>query len=208
MSAPFPPTPLNLITQLKEPGAGEGWQVSWKRFLELYHAPIKAVVHGCYRHYTRGADPPAAFVEDVVATVVVDFFSTGQYRYDASKGRLRTYLRRLGNARVVDKLRKERPLNQKPLEDSTAAGLPDESEPVACAFERSLLATLVEDLRSQIPLRQFEVFERVKLKHEAPGKVASDLGIQRAMIDRTVYKAMSKLREIAARAEYQEEFYP
>lgn len=207
MSGIFPTTPLHLLTQLKEPDGGASWQVSWKRFLELYHEPIAAIARASYRDHTGGQQPNRAFVEDVVAMVVADFFSNGHHRYDAAKGRLRTYLRVLTNARVVDKLRKERPLDQLTMNQGLQEDLPDESESEAAAFQQSLLATLIEDLRNQIPLRQFEIFERVKLKHEEPMSVATELGMQRAMVDRTIYKAMNKLREIACRSEYQEEFY-
>ena len=70
-----------------------------------------------------------------------------------------------------------------------------------------LLATLVEDLRNRIPLRQFEIFERVKLKHQSPMFVAEDLGMTRAMVDRNIHKAMTALRDLASHAEYQQEFY-
>ena len=66
---------------------------------------------------------------------------------------------------------------------------------------------MVEDLRNRIPLRQFEIFERVKLKHQSPQFVAEDLGIQRAMIDRNIHKAMTALRDLASQAEYQQEFF-
>ena len=58
---------------------------------------------------------------------------------------------------------------------------------------------------SQIPMRQFEIFERVKLKNQSPEYVAEDLGVTRAMIDRYIYKVMSKLRQLAQQPEYQEE---
>lgn len=74
-------------------------------------------------------------------------------------------------------------------------------------FHRSILATLVEDLRNRIPLRQFEIFERVKLKHQSPTYVAEDLGMTRAIVDRNIHKAMTALRELASLPEYQEEFY-
>jgi len=118
----------------------------------------------------------------------------------------RRYLRVLINARVVDLLRKERPLDQHPLESSPDTA-PGESAPETAAFRQSLLATLVEDLRNQIPLRQFKIFERLKLKHQSPEYVAEDFGIPRAMVDRSIHKAMTKLRELAAHDEYQEEFY-
>lgn len=207
MPANFPPTSLNLLTKLKAGGEEGMWQVSWKRFLELYHEPIEVIARSCYRHHTGGHEPSSGFIEDAVANTVADFFTRGQHSYDKSKGRLRTYLRVLTNARVVDLLRKERPIDRRPLDDTTPTGLPAESPGESDAFARSLLASLVEDLRASIPLRQFEIFERVKLKHQSPQFVAEDLGIQRAMIDRNIHKAMTALRQLAAQPEYQEEFY-
>jgi RNA polymerase sigma factor (sigma-70 family) len=207
MPAQFPPTSLNLLTKLKAGGEDGMWQVSWKRFLELYHEPIEVIARSCYRHHTGGHEPSSGFIEDAVANTVADFFARGQHSYDKTKGRLRTYLRVLTNARVVDLLRKERPIDLRPLDDNTQADLPAESPGESDAFARSLLASLVEDLRASIPLRQFEIFERVKLKHQSPQFVAEDLGIQRAMIDRNIHKAMTALRQLAAQPEYQEEFY-
>ncbi len=207
MAAQFPPTSLNLLSKLKQPGETDRWQVSWKRFLELYHEPIEMIARSCYRHHTGGHEPSSGFIEDAVANTVAEFFARSQYRYDSGKGRLRAYLRILTNARVVDLLRKERPIDQRPLDDSPECQLPAESPGESVAFDRSLLATLVEDLRNRIPLRQFEIFERVKLKHQSPQFVAEDLGIQRAMVDRNIHKAMTALRELASHAEYQQEFY-
>jgi DNA-directed RNA polymerase specialized sigma24 family protein len=207
MAAQFPPTSINLLSKLKEGGEEAHWQVSWKRFLELYHEPIEVIARSCYRHHTGGQEPSSGFIEDAAANTVADFFARSQYRYDREKGRLRSYLRILTNARVVDLLRKERPIDLLSLDGTTDSGLPAESPGESDAFGRSLLATLVEDLRNRIPLRQFEIFERVKLKHQSPQFVAEDLGIARAMIDRNIHKAMTALRALASHAEYQEEFY-
>ena len=208
MSGQFPTTPFTLLTRLREPGDGHYWQVSWKRFLELYHEPLAVTARACYRHHSGGHDPALDFTEDIVATVVADFFTKSQHRYDASKGRLRNYLRVLTNARVVDLLRKERPAESAQARAPEPVSLPVEAGDEQDAFLSALLATLVEDLRNQIPLRQFEIFEMVKLKHQAPESVAAELGIRRAAVDRSVHKTMTKLREIARRSEYQEEFYP
>lgn len=210
MAAQFPSTSLNFLSRLREAGQGASWQVSWKRFLELYHEPIEVIARSCYRHHTGGHEPSRGFIEDAVANTVAEFYARGQHRYDKSKGRLRSYLRMLTNARVVDLLRKERPLDHKPLpesDDQPLAGMPEEAPPEADAFQHALLATLVEDLRNRIPLRQFEIFELVKLKYQSPQFVAEDLGMTRAMVDRNIYKAMTALRELAAQPEYQEEFY-
>ncbi len=207
MAAQFPLTSLNLISKLKEGGEDARWQVSWKRFLELYHEPIEMIARACYRRHTGGQEPSSGFIEDTVANTVADFFTRSQYRYDKEKVRLRTYLRTLTNARVVDLLRKERPIDQRPLDATSEPALPAESPGESDAFGRALLATLVEDLRNRIPLRQFEIFERVKLKHQSAQFVAEDLGIPRAMIDRNIHKAMTALRDLATQAEYQQEFY-
>ncbi len=204
MPARFPTTSANLISKLRQ-ADGVAWEVSWKRFLELYHEPLEMIARSCYRHHTGGQEPGRGFIEDAVADTVAGFFAKGRHRYDASKGRLRAYLRMLVNARVVDLLRKERPVDARPFDTEEASALPEESSLEREAFQRALLATLIEDLRSRIPLRQFEAFERVKLKHEPPAFVAGDLGITRAMVDRNVYKAMTKLRELAGQPEYLDE---
>jgi len=66
---------------------------------------------------------------------------------------------------------------------------------------------LIEDLRTQIPLRHFEIFEMTKLREMPPDQVAKELGVKRNVVDNTVYKVMKRLREIAARPEYQDEYY-
>ena len=201
----FPSTSLSLLSKLKHPEDSPMWQASWKRFLELYHETLTMVASSCYRHHTGGQAPAPGFIEDAVANVIADFHARGQHRYDASKGRLRSYLRMLTNARVVDLLRKERPIDHRGLDEAGLEDVPVESDQERLAFRRSLLAMLIEELRSQIPMRQFEIFERVKLKNQSPDYVAEDLGVTRAMIDRYIYKVMSKLRQLAQQPEYQEE---
>jgi len=207
---PFVSTSDKLLSDLREGENGPCWQESWMRFLELYHKPIEAVARSCYRHHTGGQEPSSGFIEDAVANTVADFFAHGQYRYDRKKGKLRTFLRQITNARVVDLLRKERPVDQQPL-----SGLPQDHEkcmPTESAdewnvFRQSLLASLIEDLRGVISPRQFDVFERVKLKNQSPAVVARDLDMKRAMVERNVYNAMSFLRQLALKPEYKQEFY-
>ena len=203
---PLPDTSLSLLSRLRDEGDHAGWQVSWKRFLELYHGPLMAMAAGIYRHHTGNALPSQEVLEDVVATVVVDFFKRD--RFDPERGRLRTYLRVLTNARIVDMLRKEKPMAHDSLADreELAESLPAESPEEERSFQQALLATLIEDLREQIPLRQFEIFEMVKLKGISPDAAAAELGVHRGVIDNTIYKVMIRLREIASTPEYEEEY--
>jgi RNA polymerase sigma factor (sigma-70 family) len=194
-----------LLAKLRRPDDSPLWQASWKRFLELYYEPIEVVARSCYRHHTGGQEPSPGFIEDAVADVIANFYSRSQHRYDSSRGRLRGYLRMMTNARVVDLLRKERPIDHRALDEAKLDESPEESDHERQAFRRSLLAMLIEELRSQIPMRQFEIFERVKLKNQSPEYVAEDLGLTRAMVDRYIYKAMTKLRELAQQPEYRDE---
>jgi RNA polymerase sigma factor (sigma-70 family) len=153
--------------------------------------------------------PPQPFLEDIVSQVVVDFLT--KERFDPSRGRLRHDLRMLTNARVVDGLRKEKPLNHRPLSDSESEGpaqMPAESLDERAVFQQALLVSMIEDLKERIPLRSFEIFEMVKLKQMPPTEVALQLGVHRRVVDNTVYKVMQQLREIASRPEYREEYLP
>ena len=208
MAYQLPETPLSLLVRLRDEDDQSVWQVSWKRFLELYNAPLLAMASGIYRHHTGGAIPPQNVLEDVVAKVVVGFFKRNHF--DPSKGRLRTYLRLLVNARTVEFLRKDRPLDHVSLddEDSNVEGaLPKETPEECQSFQQALLATLIEDLRETIPLRHFQIFEMVKLQEMAAEQVAVELGVSRGVVDNTVYKVMKRLREIASASEYQTEYY-
>lgn len=208
MAHKLPETPISLLLRLRDENKQAVWQVSWKRFLELYYGPLIAMASGIYRHHTGESLPPQNVLEDVVAQVVSEFFKRNHF--DPTRGRLRTYLRLLTNARVVDLLRKQRPLDHVSL-DGPDVQVPEEapleSAEEARTFQQSLLATLIEDLRETIPLRQFQIFEMVKLHEMPPGRVAEELGVSRGVVDNTVYKVMQRLREIASAPEYQSEYY-
>jgi RNA polymerase sigma factor (sigma-70 family) len=212
MANAFPVTSPTLLARLRDEGDSLAWQDSWKRFFELYHQPLMSVASNVYHYHTNGRKPSQSALEDVVAGVVFDFFRKN--RYDPARARLHNYLRMITNARVVDKLRKEKPSKYESLDvpcessgDTLGESLPAESSEEQEAFQNTLLATIVEDLRERISHRQFAIFELVKLKGMSPEDAASKLGVRRGVIDNTIYKVMVCLREIAARPEYKEEYY-
>jgi hypothetical protein len=79
MAYPLPETPASLLLRLQEEDNRAVWQVSWRRFIELYHRPLLAIASGIYRHHTGEAVPPQYVLEDVVAQVVAEFFKRNQY---------------------------------------------------------------------------------------------------------------------------------
>lgn len=203
MAKPLPSTPLSLLSRLRDEKNSPLWEISWRRFLELYWEPLMATAAGIYRSHTGNAIPPQPFLEDIVAQVVLEFLKAD--RFDPQRGRLRTYLRMLTNARIVDALRKEKPFQSIALDDGAA--VPAETDEEKESFEKSLLNTLLEDLREQVPPQHFETFEMVKLHQIPPERVARDLGVHRNVVDNTIYRVMKKLREIASKPEYQDEYY-
>jgi RNA polymerase sigma factor (sigma-70 family) len=167
-----------------------------------------AAAAGIYRHHTKTEMPSREFLEDIVSSVVAEFFTRN--RFEPERGRLRTYLRMITNSKVVDFLRKNSPFRVRSLDDidqHPGLEIPAETTEETASFVKSLLATLIEDLRESIPLRQFEIFEMVKLKGMPPDQAAAELGIKRGVVDNNIYKVMKRLREIAAKPEYQDEYF-
>ena len=206
--AQLPVTSLSLLSRLRDEGNQAAWEVSWRQFIELYHLPLIATAAAIYRSHTGNVVPSAAFLEDTVSKVITDFLTKN--RFDPNRGRLRNYLRVLTNARIVDALRKERIFAHLPLDDNEGAPelrVPSETPSEKQSFESALLNTIIQDLRGQIPLRHFEIFEMAKLKNIPPKEVAEALGIGRNVVDNTVHKVMKRLREISTRPEYKDEYY-
>lgn len=200
-----------LLSKLKNPDLGLDWQASWNKFFEAYSPFLRAMCANSYRFHTGGKVPPEQVLEDAVATIIADFCSKSQHRFDARRGNIRGFLKTLCNARIVDHLRKETKLvafgDWKDLaERSMDAVAPDvfSGEEEICRF--ALLKSLIEHLRTRFSPRQFAIFERVKLEGHSVEQVAADLGVRRGVIDNTIYRVMRVLREVASHAEFKSEW--
>ena len=65
----------------------------------------------------------------------------------------------------------------------------------------SLLSALLEDVRKRVSKQQYSIFELVKIKNVPVDQVANELGVKRGVVDNTVYRVMSVLRDLASRCE-------
>jgi hypothetical protein len=74
------------------------------------------------------------------------------------------------------------------------------------SWKTGLLATLIEDLRETVPMRQFLTFEMVTLLGNPVETVARELGVSVDVVNGTVTKVWGKLRELAALPEYWSEY--
>jgi len=211
MHPKLPDTPQSLLSELRNPDRGSSWQLSWEKFLEIYYPALRTMCSNSYRFHTGGEEPAGEVIEDAVASVVSDFCTKAQHRYDPSKGKLRGFLKTMCNARIVDHLRKEKRmvphaemanLVDRYLPETAGAGHEDETE----SYRLALLHSLLEDVRLRVSPRQFTIFELVKLKSMPAEQAAAELCVKRGVIDNTVYRVMNILRELACRPEYKSEW--
>ncbi len=197
----FPETPLTLIGRLKQQDMARLWESSWEEFFDLYHQAVRVCVIGNFhRHGWKGVD--ACHVEDVVLRVFHSILRSGEGSgFDPERGRFRHFLSAICQRRVVDFIRSHKnDARQEPL-DGHEALLTSTEDPFAKAadeaFNDALLGTMLSGLRAQVSPRVFMIFELVKLNGEEPAMVAEQLGVRRAVVDNSVFKALQKLREIA-----------
>ncbi|MBQ6534672.1 MAG: hypothetical protein IJI37_05830, partial [Opitutales bacterium] len=102
----IPETPKTIVGQLVDPEKSSVWNGAWRRFFDIYHAPIKVMVANSF--YKRGwYGIPACVVDDVVANVVLSLDSIFKNNaYDSRKSRFRFLLKTVCDRRVVDYIRK------------------------------------------------------------------------------------------------------
>lgn len=166
---------------------------------------------GAFRRHAWNDVPPAD-LQDVVLSIFVSLFQ-GHESFDPAKGRFRQFLTTLCQRRVVDFLRTHIRKSSN-LTSMDAEGF-DESDidptfkkapnPEDEAFDSAILGMMLTILHAEVPPRTYMIFELVKLNGESPDTVAEQFGLQRNVIDNTIYKAMKKLREISPREEIQQE---
>ncbi len=211
----FPDTPVTLIGRLKRQEMPHLWESSWEEFFDLYHNAVRTCVRGAFQrkgwHNVMDQD-----VQHVVMSVFESIFrGDASFKPDASKGRFRQFLTAIASRRVVDfvrsrsRYRHEESWEQTPeaVEDTLDQGATDAfREEEAKVFRTALIGTLLAALRTEVSPQIFMIFELVKLIGESPESVADQMGVTRAVVDNSVYKAIKKLREIIQRPEIQEEF--
>ena len=208
---PFPSTPLTLLGRLKHREMPRLWETSWEEFFDLYHNAVNVCVMGAFkRHDWHDVPPPD--LQDVVLAVFESLFR-GHASFDPAKGRFRQFLTTLCQRRVVDFIRSHIRKSSKLTSLDSESFEEKEIDPAFArhstveedAFRSALLGTLLAALHAEVSPRTYLIFELVKLNGESPEEVAAQLGVQRTVIDNTVFKAMKRLREISQREEVHQE---
>ena len=204
----IPNTPRTIISQLADAEKSRVWNGAWRRFFDIYHAPIALMVVGEFN--SRGwYEVPPHIVDEVVSDVVVElnkYFESG--RYDASKGKFRYLLKRMAMCRAMDYMRRNyKYLRAKSVELERERGADFESlsesavkldEQEERAFKRAMLLDAYETARLSFSPRTCLAFELIKLEGKPVDEVMKELGIDRNSANNAVYRKKKKKKKIVS----------
>jgi RNA polymerase sigma factor (sigma-70 family) len=210
----FPDTPKSVIELLGHPSGG-GWQHAWKRFFDLYHAPIQVMTRKAF--WKCGwYHVDAALEEDLIATVLAELHRVFMQREVGSETQcFRGLLKMVVFRRVQDYIRK-RHHKVEQLVDPTDPGM-DMLDAVAStpfdhleqeemeAYRFAVMMDAYEAVRCKFSPRTCLVFEMVKLQNRPPATVMKELGVSRSVVDNAVYKLTRALRETLEKEPYSQE---
>ena len=152
-------------------------EASWQEFYDCYSPVV--------RRYIQFLGVPANDVEDVVQEIFVRLWvSLGKMSYDRSRGRFRTWLRRVAHNMVVDHFRKRKNVR----EHSTKAEILQQVEArshqtqfdLECAWRAFEFAA--QQIRSRCKQTTWDCYEQHGL-HRRPAKlVAQELGVDEQIV--------------------------
>jgi RNA polymerase sigma-70 factor (ECF subfamily) len=172
-------TRASLLIRIKDPNAKE----AWSEFHDLY-APL------IYR-YARRRGLNRDDAEDVRSEcyrAIVEQIKT--FHYDKAKGGFKAWLRTMVDRRVVDLFRKKREhhANTRALGQIEAVH-PSPEEVWEAEWKNQHLQHCVEQLRSEVSRRTFEVFSIVVIQGRPVAEACDELG----MNPNQVYKAKARM---------------
>jgi len=169
-------------------------QTRWQEYVDRYRPLIVSFSR------SRGLSADAA--EDFAQTALFEFsraYRDG--RYDASKGRLRSWLfgivqRQLANFR---RGRQGKPHGAVELESSHVEPLARDSELEASweeEWRKAVLNQSLSEIRGLVEPRTYAAFEEFALKERPAAEVARDLGITENAVFGAKRRVLQRLREI------------
>jgi RNA polymerase sigma-70 factor (ECF subfamily) len=164
--------------------------ISWDEFYKIYWPLVNS--------FGRKLGMQPEDCKDLMQEIMLDLFKDGALlRYDASKGKFRTFLGRLVRCKVADMLHCSARFPSV-FREAAAACPQDENDPFQEMFDeeyRSFLLTVaMKELRNSVEPKTYAIFEMVALQERSPREVALHLGISRAIIDVYCSRCRKKLQ--------------
>ncbi|MBO7521656.1 MAG: hypothetical protein J6T16_05405 [Opitutales bacterium] len=203
----MPETPQTLISQLCDPESS-AWNGAWRRFFDIYHAPIKAMIANAFRRF--GGFSAAAFVVDeVVSDVVVELDKIFKRRgYDRTRAKYRSFLKTICVHKTADYIRARSAKNSEVSIDDGSADfarrleiLYAESQKVMLeenellAFRRAVIYDAYMSIRSQFDPQTCAAFEMIKLEGAKTEEVVRQFGISANTVNNAVWRITKKLKK-------------
>ena len=216
----LPKTPQTIISRLVNPDSASLWNLTWHRFFDLYHAPIKIMIGNSF--FKRGIySIPGNVIDEIVSDVIISLnkiFTNNLY--DPKKSRFRSYLKTICDRRVVDYLRRnveafktdsldDENCNMKEMAESIT--LESESAKLAeeeqRAFKESVVLDTYMSIRHNFDPRTCTAFEMIKLEDADVDRVVEELGVSPNVVSSAVYRITKKLREVISGDPSMKEFF-
>ncbi|MBR4597316.1 MAG: hypothetical protein IKO42_02835 [Opitutales bacterium] len=210
----MPETPQTLINQLCDPESS-AWNGAWRRFFDIYHAPIKAMVANAFRR--RSGLPAAAFaVDEVVGDVVVELDKIFKRRgYDRTRARYRSFLKAICVYKTLDYIRaRSAKISEVSIDDDSADYARKlevfyaESQKVMLeenellAFRRAIIYDAYMSIRSFFDPQTCAAFEMIKLEGVKTEEVVRQFGISANAVNNAVWRITKKLKKIISEDEH------
>ena len=181
--------------------------ISWNEFYLFYWPFVLAIGQNL------GMMPDEC--KDLMQEIMMTLFNGKEIlRYDASKGRFRTYFGSIVRHKAIKMIRESARLSARPdLEAGNGPGAapsaldslsdyPGEHDPFQRMFDeeyhKCLLSLALNELRKHVEPETYDIFEMVVLQERSPKEVAEHLGVGRAVIDVYCSRCRKKLQRIVS----------
>jgi RNA polymerase sigma-70 factor (ECF subfamily) len=176
----FIPTRRSLLGRLKDYDDNQSWKTFFDTYWRLiYKAAIKAGL-------------TSTEAEDVVQETVISVSkSMPNFDYDAQRGSFKTWLMQLTGWRIIDALRKRQPgFEPEEPSDSDEPPLEQLPDPAKSAletlweeeWENNLMDAAIERIKTNVPAKQFQIFDLYVRKGWPLGKVSQALNVNRGQV--------------------------
>ena len=186
-------TRKTLIQQIKNSD-----ELSWDEFYGIYRPLVFAIGK---KLLLSPSD-----CEDLMQKVMLVLFDGGALlRYDAGKGKFRTWFGSIVRNKAMEMVRESARNSTSasafpfPLESPART---DAHDPFQELFDdeycKYLFSLALDELRSRVEPETYDIFEMVVLQERSPKDVALYLGMNRATIDVYCSRCRKKLREIVS----------
>ena len=190
--SPSPRTRATLLARIRDGSDPVAWEEFFARYWRLVF--FFARRRGCGEHTAE------EIVQDVMTTV---FQKRDVFRYDPGKGRFRDWLATVVRNRVAEHRRapaqRVRGRGGDPEDEGINSPAEFEAAPDdlwEAAFERTLLAALLDVVRRQVEPATFQAFELTALGELSGAEVAAVTGLSRNAVYQARRTVLKRLKEL------------